>query len=106
MEAIIKVTAEKTYQSDLTYEQLHLLTSILEKIKPEKGGAPIRWPLLTIFNAIMYVIKSGCQWCMVPSEFPPWQTVCYHYNKWCKSGVWRAINDTMWPTANAKRRDY
>ena len=89
------MTAEKTYQSDLTNEQINLLASILEKVKHQNGGAPIRWPLLTIFNAIMYVIKSGCQWRMVPREFPPWQTAYYHYNKWCKSGTWRVIVDTL-----------
>lgn len=45
-----------------------------------------------LINAIMYVIKTGCQWRMLPGDFPPWQTVYYHFNKWCKSGVWKKIN--------------
>ena len=32
----------------------------------------------TISNAIFYVLRTGCQWRMLPCEFPPWQTV-YHY---------------------------
>ena len=75
---------KKVYQSDLTKEQCQLLDSILATLEPKKGGAPRKWPLVTIINAIMYVIRSGCQWRMVPSEFPPWQTVYYHYNKWSK----------------------
>jgi putative transposase len=50
---------------------------------------------MIIINAIMYVIKSGCQWRMVPSDFPPWQTVYYYHNRWCKSGTWQFIHDTL-----------
>jgi putative transposase len=79
----------------LTNEQVNLFGAILEKTEPQKGGSSRRWSLLTIINAIMYVIKSGCQWRRIPSEFPPWQTVYYHYNKWCKSGIWHSIHETL-----------
>jgi putative transposase len=35
-----------------------------------------------LLNAVFYLIKSGCQWRMLPKEFPPWQTVYYHFRKW------------------------
>ena len=50
---------------------------------------------MMIVNAIMYVTKSGCQWRMVPSDFPPWQTVYYHYNRWSKIGLWQFVHDTL-----------
>lgn len=86
---------KKSYPSDLTIEQIKLFESILMRIEPKKAGAPLKWPLKEIINAIMYVVKSGCQWRMVPSEFPPWQTIYYHYNKWCKKGVLKTINDIL-----------
>jgi putative transposase len=89
------MSEKKTYPSDLTTKQCNLFQSILHSIEPKKAGAPLKWQLEKIINAIMYVIKSGCQWRMVPFEFPPWQTVYYHYNKWCKNGVLKTINDIL-----------
>ena len=89
------MSAKKVYQSDLTEEQCQVLDSILVTLEPKKGGAPRKWPLMNIINAIMYVIKSGCQWRMVPSEFPPWQTVYYHYNKWSKMDIWESIHNIL-----------
>jgi putative transposase len=85
----------KIYPSNLTENQCKLFEMLLQKAEPKKAGMPIQWPLIQILNAIFYVIRSGCQWRMVPSEFPPWQTVYYHYNKWCKNGVWQSIHDTL-----------
>jgi putative transposase len=94
-EAMMELPGEKVYPSDLTEEQCNLFKSILDAIELKKAGAPLQWPLIVILDAIMYVIKSGCQWRMVPSEFPPWQTVYYHYNKWCKKGIWQSIHDIL-----------
>lgn len=85
----------KVYPSDITQDQLKIFETILKTVEPNKAGMPMRWSLILIINAIFYVIRSGCQWRMVPSNFPPWQTVYYHYNKWCKKGVWQAIHDTL-----------
>ena len=37
---------------------------------------------------IFYVLKSGCPWRLLPSDFPPWQTVFYHFRKFRLSGLW------------------
>ena len=95
MEAMMEILKEKVYPSNLTVEQFNFFKYILDTVESKKAGAPLRWPLIAIINAVMYVIKSGCQWRMVPSEFPPWQTVYYHYNKWCKTGTWQSIHDIL-----------
>ena len=69
--------------------------TILMRAEPKKAGASLKWPLKEILNAIVYAAKSGCQWHMMPSEFPPWQTVYYHYNKWCKNGALQSINEIL-----------
>lgn len=95
-EAMMVNPANKVYPSDLTVEQCKLFETILHEVEPEKkAGAPMQWPLIMILNAVMFVVKSGCQWRMLPSDFMPWQTVYYHYNKWCKKGTWKAIQDTL-----------
>ena len=38
--------------------------------------------LRTIWNAIMYLVKTGCQWRMLPNDFPKWELIYYYYSKW------------------------
>lgn len=44
--------------------------------------------LREIFDAIFCVLKSGCPWRLLPGDFPPWQTVFYHFRKFRLSGLW------------------
>ncbi len=41
-----------------------------------------KYSLRTIWNAIMYIVKTGCQWHMLPHDFPKWELVYYYYRKW------------------------
>ncbi|WP_234982968.1 transposase [Bacteroides bouchesdurhonensis] len=41
-----------------------------------------KYDLRMIWNAIFYLVKTGCQWCMLPLDFPKWQQVYYYYRKW------------------------
>ncbi|MGX6960471.1 MAG: transposase [Rickettsia endosymbiont of Pentastiridius leporinus] len=40
-------------------------------------------------------MKSGCQWRLLPKEFPAWQTVYDYYLRWCKNGKWQEIHDSL-----------
>src|SRR5690348_8339652 len=42
-----------------------------------------------IFNAIIYVLRSGCSWRMLPHDLPPWGTVHYYYRRFRRDGTWR-----------------
>ena len=49
-----------------------------------------------VLNAILYVVKSGCPWRLVPSQsFPPWKTVYHHFRAWSGDGTWAALNDRL-----------
>jgi putative transposase len=39
-----------------------------------------------ILDAIPYLVKTSCQWRMLPGEFAPWQTVYYYFNQWRMEG--------------------
>jgi len=45
-----------------------------------------------VFDALIYVLKSGCQWRMLPSEFPHWRTVYGHFQAWHRKGRLRRIH--------------
>jgi putative transposase len=48
-----------------------------------------------VVKAILYSLRSGCQWRMLPQEFPPHQTVYHYFWTWRRVGVWERIHDTL-----------
>jgi len=48
-----------------------------------------------VFNAIFYVLKTGCQWSNLPGDFPPYSTVFDYYNQWRKSHYWGKLNTAL-----------
>ena len=74
----------KNYLSYVTKEQFENIRSILENSK--KKTKPRNLDLYEVFCAILYVLKkSGCQWRMLPKNFPKWQTVYYYFQIWNKN---------------------
>jgi transposase len=70
------------YPSDITREQFEKIRTDLEGAKQKTKPRDI--DLYHIFCAIMYLLKSGCQWRMLPSDFPKWGIVRYYYDVWSK----------------------
>ncbi|BDT03788.1 hypothetical protein SHM_14340 [Spiroplasma ixodetis] len=66
----------KNYPSHVTKEQFENIKSTLENSK--KKTKPRNLDLYEVFCAVLYVLKSGCQWRMLPKNFPKWQTVYYY----------------------------
>jgi putative transposase len=83
----------KAYPSDLSDEEWTLLEPLIPAAKA--GGHPRTRDMREVFNAIFYVLKTGCQWEMLPHDFPPKGTVYDYFNKWRKDGRWKGINDTL-----------
>ena len=72
--------------SDLSPGRLALL---LEKFPPP--GAKLRkYTVESVFNAILYLIKTGCQWRMLPPHYPKWRTVYNHFRSWSDRGWFRS----------------
>ncbi len=46
-----------------------------------------KYDLRIVLNAILYLVKTGCQWRMFPREFPKWESVYYYYRKWASLEV-------------------
>ena len=53
---------------------------------PCKRGRPRNWEMWFIINAILYVMRTGCQWRMLPKDPPPWQTVYGYFWRWTRTG--------------------
>ena len=85
----------KTYPSDLTNKQWELLSPLLPAAKP--GGRPRTVELREILNAILYVLRTGCAWRMLPHDLPPWQTVYKYFRGFSEDGTWERVHDAMRP---------
>jgi len=83
----------KTYPTDLSDKQWKLLETMLPP--PERFGRKRAVNLREIFNALCYLARSGCQWRMLPSEFPKWQTVYYYFRLWRDAECFIALNDKL-----------
>lgn len=64
------------YPSDISRKQFALIVPILERAR--KKTRPREVDLYEVFCGVLYVLKSGCQWRMLPADFPAWE-VCYSY---------------------------
>ena len=72
------------YPSDISREQFEIMRSILESAR--KQTKPRKVDLYNAFCGVLYILKSGCQWRMLPINFPKWRT-CYEYFRiWSEKG--------------------
>jgi transposase len=72
------------YPGDITREEFEIIRADLEGAR--KTTKPRKKDLYDIFCAVLYLIKSGCQWRMLPADFPNWELVRYYYDIWSKPG--------------------
>lgn len=86
---MIKIQRQ-AYPSDLKDQEWEKIAPFFEENTGK--GRPQEWPIREIINAILYLLRTGCQWRMLPHDVPPWQTVYYHFSKWRKSELWEEIN--------------
>ncbi len=79
----------KAYPTDLKdkeWEQL-LPMLALKRTKPEQ--------MREYINAILYVLRTGCSWRMLPHDFPSWSTVYDVFRKFSRTGTWLRINNEL-----------
>jgi len=81
------------YPSDLTDAQWALLRPLIEK--PGGRGRPSTQDRRRILDAIFYVARSGCQWRMLPKDYPPWQTVYSCFRRWQQRGLLAQVHEQL-----------
>lgn len=82
------------YPSDLSDEQWAIVEAM--DINAHWGpGRRMSLELRAVINAILYLLRTGCQWRYLPKEYPNYNSVYYHYHKWCWDGTWEAVNTAL-----------
>ncbi len=87
------MASKSRYPSDLTDAQWALVEPLLSAAKP--GGRHEAHPRREVVNAILYLLRTGCSWRQLPKDFPPWETVYWHFKRWRDDGSLDALHDTL-----------
>jgi transposase len=82
----------KPYPSDLTDEQWEIVRPL---IPVSRVGRPREVDMREVLNAIFYLDRAGCQWDMLPHDFPPKSTVSDYFAQWRDDGTWQEIMDAL-----------
>jgi transposase len=86
----VEVTApRRRYATDLTDREWALLAPLVPAPKP--GGRPAVHDRRELVNAMLYWLRAGCAWRLLPHDFPPWQTVYHYWRVWRQQGRWERI---------------
>lgn len=93
-------TPRRSYPSDLSDTEWTILEPLVPPPKP--GGRPCRWSRREIVNGLCYTLRTGCQWRLLPHDFPPWQTVYDYFRQWRNDGVWARIHTALREQVRAK----
>ena len=86
-------TPRKPYKSDVTDAEWEFLLPYLTLMRED---APQRdYSLRDVFDALRYVVKTGCQWDFLPHDFPPWAAVYQQARRWVAAGVFEEITHDL-----------
>jgi putative transposase len=87
------MSCEQVYPTDLTDAQWERLAPLIPPPKP--GGRRRTVEMRAVCNALFYIDRSGCQWRMLPKEYPNWKTVYWYFTRWQDDGTWERITDAL-----------
>src|ERR1700677_2929276 len=85
------------YPSDLTDAQWARLEPLLWQPRGSRhaGGRPRKHELRRVVDALLYVVKTGCQWRQLPANFPPWLSMHQQFRAWRDDGTWERVTKAL-----------
>ena len=81
------------YPTDLTDSQWDCIKELIPPAKP--GGKPRTLEMRAVIKALLYLTVTGCQWRILPREYPAWQSVDTYFRTFRDDGTWQRIHDTL-----------
>src|SRR5438105_608852 len=93
----------ESYPGDVTDEQWAL---IKPHIPVYPGGRPRKTDLRDVVDAVLYVVRTGCQWRYLPQDFPPKSTVWRYFDEWRHNGTLDVIHDVLRTKVRAQQKPY
>ncbi|MCP3965670.1 MAG: IS5 family transposase [Lentisphaerae bacterium] len=81
------------YSTDLTDKEWCVIYRYFPRSK--KQGRPMEHLKKMIVNGILYILRAGCAWELLPNDFPPSKTVYHYFRAWKNNGFWKRIHDKL-----------
>jgi len=78
-----------SYPTNVSNSQWQIISKYLDVERNRK------YELREIVNAILYLVKTGCQWRMLPGDFPQWTIVYYYFSVWKQNGMLEEIHECL-----------
>lgn len=72
-----------------------MLQPLVPQPDPRRGGRPRVYPTRRVIDAILYVLRTGCAWRMVPHDLVPWDVAYRWFTHWTAAGVWHHIHEEL-----------
>jgi putative transposase len=86
--------SSRRYTTDLTDRQWELIAPLFHPRHPPEHWAR-EHSLRELLNAVLYRLRTGCQWRNLPRDFPPYSTVSYYFHLWRRSGLLTRLHATL-----------
>lgn len=83
------------YDTDLTDEQWAVIEPLLPQPPDRPDGRKRTVEQREILNAILYLLRAGCAWRLLPHDFPNWRTVYHYFRIYLRNGTWKTIHDSL-----------
>jgi transposase len=82
------------YPSDTTDEEWTEMAPLIPPAR--RGGRKRTVNIREVFNGLLYVLSTGCQWRALPKEFPAPSTIFYYFGRWEADGTLRRIHAALY----------
>jgi len=89
------MSTKRRYPTDLTDRQWKLIEPLLPSPPPGPAGRKPKHDKREIVNAMLYQVRSGGAWRMLPKDLPPWETVYGYFRAWSADGTLDRIHDAL-----------
>src|SRR3712207_5450981 len=87
------MTTRLAYPTDLSDAEWNRLAHLVPA--PLPGGRPPKYDRREILNAILYLLRAGCAWRLLPHDLPPWPIVYHYFRTWRMDQTWERIHDAL-----------
>jgi putative transposase len=87
------MNARKAYPTDLTDAEWRILAPLVPA--PAPNGRPADYDRREILNAILYVLRAGCAWRLLPHDLPDWHLVYHYFAAWRDDGTLERVHDAL-----------
>lgn len=94
--------SRKAYPSDLTDAEWEILEPLIPAVAED--ATHVSYERREIVNGILYVLRSGCPWRLLPHDLPAWGTVYSYFRIWRNEGIWDQIMETLRKQMRKKQR--